>query len=289
MKKEFTADHYLVAFLDVLGQSKKTLEDSVYPPNKKEQNLIKEKLKDTSDYILSLRTEFKKYFRRYRRLKNTLAGLSEQQKKEVQRLGTFIAAIRGVSDSIIINFSLENNTDNYVPINNILATFQGASLVYSYAMANGKPIRGGIDVGWGSRLSQDEVYGSVTAKAYRLESKEADYPRILVGESLWQYINYVANNPAKTTAGKKAIEIANKCKNLVTRDYNGKYILDVIGQVIASSEIGIDTEMVRKGYEYIIDFQSTCIEKNDKKLIRRYKNLRSYYGSRLSVWDIKVK
>jgi hypothetical protein len=75
----------------------------------------------------------------------------------VQRMGTFSAELRGVSDSIVITVPLENKVGDCVPVNNILGTLQGICLVYTKALASGKPIRGGVDVGWGTRLTGNEV------------------------------------------------------------------------------------------------------------------------------------
>ena len=55
MKHVFTADHFLVAFIDVLGQSQKIMENSGYPPTEDDLEKIKYNLSETSEYIISLR------------------------------------------------------------------------------------------------------------------------------------------------------------------------------------------------------------------------------------------
>ena len=163
MKRIFTADHFLVAFIDVVGQSNKILENSDYPPTEAGFNKIKQNLTETSEYIMSLRDAFKKHFKRYRKLKDVLEDLPEKQRKDEQIMGTFSAQLRGVSDSIIFTVPLENKTDNCIPINNILATFQGICLIYNLAMASQKPIRGGIDIGWGAASVENDVQLRIAA------------------------------------------------------------------------------------------------------------------------------
>ena len=288
MKHEFNADHYLVAFIDILGQSNKILENNVYPPTERDLIKIKQNLVETSEYIISLRDIFRKHFKRYRKLKNVLEGLPEKQKKNEQIMRTFSAELRGVSDSIIITVPLESKTDNCIPINNILATFQGICLIYNIALAGHKPIRGGIDVGWGTRLAQNEVYGSALVKAYILESEKAGYPRIIIGESLWKYINYVENFKSKTKYGIRAKGIATQCKKYVIRD-NEEFCLDVIGKAAKSAEIGINPELVKEGYNYIINFQLECKQKGDNKIASRYQFLKNYFETRLYSWGLKVR
>ena len=72
----------------------------------------------------------------------------------------------------------------------------------------------------GYSIGSNEVYGSALVKAYTSESKEAKYPRIVVGESLWEYINYVDNLKCKTECANRAKSIAKQCKNWVVKDLN---------------------------------------------------------------------
>lgn len=119
----------------------------MYPPTKGVLKHIRRNLKETGEYIDLLGDRFRKHFERYRRLKDVIEGLSDNHKSNKQIMRTFSAEIKGVSDSIIVAVPLENQTDNLIPINNILATLQGVCLLYNIALAEHKPIRGGIDAG----------------------------------------------------------------------------------------------------------------------------------------------
>ncbi len=258
------------------------MENSNYPPTEEELERIKSNLSETSEYIKSLRETFRKHFKKYRKLKDIFEGLSERQKREEQRMRTFVAELRGVSDSIIITVPLENRTDNCIPINNILATFEGICLIFNVALSSQKPVRGGIDIGWGVRLTQNEVYGSALVKAYTLETEKAVYPRIVIGESLWKFINYVVNSNPTTKYGTRAKSIAKQCKSLVVKDHDGVYILDVIGKAVKSSTVGINSDSVKKGYDYVR--YQLAHKKKDSKLGPRYKLLKNYYDERLHLW-----
>jgi len=283
MKREFNVDHFLVAFIDVLGQSNIILENSVYPPSKQDLEKIKHNLQDTSEFIVALRLAFKNHFKKYRKLKDVLEGLPKKQKIMEQRLRTINTEILGISDSIIISVPLENKTDNYIPINNIRATLQGVSLIYNIALAKQKPVRGGVDVGWGTKLSQNEIYGSALVKAYSLENEKAEYPRIIVGESLWKYINYVYNSGLKTEYGKRARKIADECKKMIIKDYDNQYVLNVLDFRLFTYRI-VEPRLINEGYEFILNFESECKKKGDHKLLLRYQRLRKFYETRAGIW-----
>jgi hypothetical protein len=285
MQREFTADHYLVAIIDVLGQSNAVLEGDTYPPTIEELEKTRSNLRETSEYIKSLRETLRNHYKKYRKNRGVFSGLSDSQKKIEQKMRTYIAEQRSVSDAIIINVPLKNNTENSVPINNILSTFQGICIVYNKALAEQKPIRGGRDVGLGTKIGHMEVYGSALVKAYQLESERADYPRILVGEALWQYINYVENQKVDTQFSRRAKELATECKTYVKRFHN-QLFLDVIGEAVKTSDLNIDSSLVSRGYSYIVSYQRDSIMKNDQEIASRYKKLKEYYDSRLKHWDI---
>jgi hypothetical protein len=276
MKRDFKTDHFLVAYIDVLGQSNKLLKTSSYPPTKVHLKKIQQNLKATSYDILYLRNTIRSYFKQYRKL-TKISGVFPKENSK-----SFIPEVNVISDSIFINVSLDKNPDNYVSINSIMGIFQGICLLYSTALSTKNPIRAGMDVGLCYHLTQNEVYGSAVAKAYTLESEKADYPRIMVGDSLWTYLNYLENLNPKTKLGKEAKLIATQCKNMVITDH-GKFMLDVIGKTANKLVKKLSPELVQKGFEYI---KLQCNNK-DSNLSQRYQKLKNYYISKLPVWGLK--
>ena len=51
------------------------------------------------------------------------------------------------------------------------------------------PLRGAIEIGLAGRFPQTDLYGPVLAAAHRLESKVAEYPRIIVGSNILDCIS----------------------------------------------------------------------------------------------------
>lgn len=67
-----------------------------------------------------------------------------------------------------------------------------------------------MEVGLGLMIEPNETYGPVVEQALLLE-KCAEYPRILVGDGLWQYLSVVAAETNRSLAGKVARALAQKC------------------------------------------------------------------------------
>ena len=65
------------------------------------------------------------------------------------------------------------------------------------ALQQGIPLRGGIDVGLGTEMFPNEVYGPALLNAYRLESQAAEYPRTALGENLGAQSGQPLRNAAK--------------------------------------------------------------------------------------------
>src|SRR5438045_4043107 len=56
------------------------------------------------------------------------------------------------------------------------------------SLAWGHPIRVGLDVGTGVEVERGQLYGPAVVKAYELESRAAEYPRVIVGDTLADYL-----------------------------------------------------------------------------------------------------
>jgi hypothetical protein len=76
-------------------------------------------------------------------------------------------------------------------------------------------LRGGAEVGLGTDLFPDEVYGPVISAAYELEANVAEYPRTAVGPKLVQTLSYLEQYPQTTPAGRAVTNVAHGCKRFL--------------------------------------------------------------------------
>jgi hypothetical protein len=92
------------------------------------------------------------------------------------------------------------------------------------------PIRGGLDVAWGVELRNNELYGCVVSRAYNLESRIAQYPRIVVGENLSGYLLACSNDDGKDEYAQFNRKLAVVCMELLDKDSDGAMIINYLGR-----------------------------------------------------------
>ena len=61
----------------------------------------------------------------------------------------------------------------------------------------------------------------------------------------------------------------------------------MVGKAVKATAIGIDPDLVKEGYNYIVKFQSKCKKKGDNKLASRYQLLKNYFDTRLHLWGVR--
>src|SRR5207249_12066685 len=93
-------------------------------------------------------------------------------------------------------------------------------------------------LGLRQRFPAGEIYGTALERAYLLECNVAQYPRIVIGEELWNYLNCVLREFGNRSDGlaRAITAIAEKCIGLIAKDTDGQSILDYLGPVVRSEE-----------------------------------------------------
>lgn len=272
--------HHLVAFLDVLGQRER-FRELRHPKTAEESAEVAEVLRQTAGFVIELRETFLNQF-----------SIFEAALTKVK------ASVRpkfvGFSDSFVSSVPLRNEGGELVAIITVFSALAAAATVMLTSLAAKHPLRGGIDVGLATEIGPQEIYGTALERAYRLESREARSPRILIGDELWHYLEVaLANFEMQTTPAAKSIAaIIRKVMELTAIDSDGKRILDYLGPVMVehASPGGKTAEgMVRPAYQYVLAEQKRVHQAGDAKLMARYRALRSYFESRLALWHLDAE
>jgi hypothetical protein len=287
MVKSWTLSYYFVAFIDVLGQSNKLLNLARLSITQDERDKVAVILRDTAYNILSLRNGFRQFFKERNKSTGILDSLPPDKRAIAEKLRRAEAIITSLSDTIIIAIPLSNEDEHCLSISSIYSALYGICGMFLVALAEQKPIRCGIDVGLGVQLSKREVYGSSLVKAYNLENRIASYPRIVVGESLFEYLNFVQSLSSESIYAKFAKKTAGNCKELLTYDYDKIRIVDVMGKGVQSITGGIDKPLVEKAYKFVVESHDKYTKIGDAKIRARYGSLRSYFESKIHLWDIQ--
>ena len=132
-------------------------------------------------------------------------------------------------------------------------------------------------------IEDNEIYGPALARAYGLESKVAQYPRIVIGEELTRYLQAVATQQAQANEDIVNASLAQKAFGMLAIDDDGCTFLDWLGHDIRAS-FKNRNEPVGKAYEYVIQESIKHKENKNSKLGFRYTLLRNYMESRLPDW-----
>lgn len=282
-KRHLRLGYHLVAFLDVLGQREKF--KALHLPGTPEQAAaVAEVLRQTAGFVLELRRGFEEHFTIF---ESALTNLKRHTSEPVRP--KFV----GFSDSFVTSVPLRSDGNELVPIISVFSSLSAAATVMLTSLASKHPLRGGIDVGLATEIGPGEIYGTALEKAYLLECKEAQYPRIVIGDELTGYLNVaLANFQAQTTPEAKSIAaIIGRITELIATDFDGKRILDYLGPtILAHSRPGDEKRNVVKSiYEFVLAEQERISDGNTPELIARYQAFRRYVESRLPLWGLDIE
>lgn len=258
--KMYTLGWHLVAFLDVLGQRERFRQLRL-PKSQEEYLTVQDVLRGTVGFVLKLRDVFRMQFEAFE------AGVVNSQ-SGVEKL--FHPNFLGFSDSFVAFVALRNKDEHLTPNIRMFSTLSAACIVMLTSLASNHALRGGIDVGLATEMCPGEIYGSALERAYLLESRQADYPRVLIGDELWKYLSLGLQEFEKLTtpAAIGMQKLIRREMELTTLDADGRRILDYLGPGIANvSTPGQANTLVKPAYQFVLDQQKDWLSKGNTQLL----------------------
>ena len=279
--------YYALAFIDLLGQqeSLRNIHTLPNPNDHQEMETMKEHLRKTYGAVTRMRKFFNNAFEGYARKQRDLSGLTPAQNKEFKTFTNNPIKFQSFSDSMIIYMSLSTDTAK-LPVRGIYGILGAVATTFMCCLAAGHPIRGGIDVGLGMDITKNEIYGPALSRAHTLESRIADYPRIVVGKDLIQYLKDLTGQaPGDVTTDMEKM-MAEKCIKCLAIDVDGHPFIDYLGESyrLLFGET-IDATVIKKAYDQVITCCIKFSKDKDSKLAFRYTILRNYFEARLPSWE----
>jgi hypothetical protein len=189
---------------------------------------------------------------------------------------------RSFSDSFIFATPVLRENDFCVTINGLYAMAMAISMITLISLSQKHSIRGGIALGPCLSLGHDEIYGSGLERAYTLESKCADYPRILIDERVIEFCDNVIDSDGISLFSSFAAQYARNIKLIIKSDFDGKFILDYLHNDIKSLYSDLSTDEIDILYNGTVKFVGESITKfkDNEKLYKRYLKLRDYFQSK---------
>ena len=281
--KDVIAFNYCVSFLDLLGQRQALHGQGLLPTlgSEEEKQAFDQAIKDTIGPIQRLQISAEAMMRaalgphKNSPFRSSLAPELQREWGEMQR--THVTTQRW-SDGLMLYVCL-GDTDVKCPVKGTFNVFALAGGLCFIGLASHCPIRGGIDIAWAVELHKGELYGAAVARAYELESECAQYPRIVVGPRVVDYMKAQKANTGQDRFSRFNGALADVCLSMLTLDADGLWFLDYLGETfqrLVSQEQ--HPVLYRAALDYVTDQAKHHRVSGNTKLATRYSRLERYFG-----------
>jgi hypothetical protein len=148
------------------------------------------------------------------------------------------------------------------------------------------PLRGGIDIAAGAVLSPENfLYSPALTRAYDLESKEAKYPRTLIGDRVREFLKMVSERPGEDIDSVHGRQVATRVQDMFFVDTDGKLALDFYGPV-ARETFGDEPARAlgQKAWAYATAAERLARERGVARVTEKYEWLVAYMEPRRRHW-----
>lgn len=287
---------HLVAFLDLLGQKQRLLEiEGIIDGSVSEiaRGKLQGVLKETVGTIWSFRKSFTDFFDLFLNRKTQFHIPKEIEKQFRDLRGHSKIALQSFSDSTIAwtPVQLKSELDYVRVLNSVHAVLASVGIIMPLYLSKKIPFRGGIDLEGGILIipGGNEIYGPALNRAYSLECNIAEYPRVVVGTGLLDFLEHVQTVKFQDTVVKGYCEsMVKRCKSWIVVDEDQQSMVHFLGK--SAREIAKDTHdftnfegQVLKPLKIFIDESIEKFESNEK-LRARYLRLKSYFDKYINEW-----
>lgn len=278
---------FVVADIDFLGQRRKLCALASYEVRDMVRPEASELEDGTFKAVASVRDALDRYLRDRQRLVS-LERLNDEERQAAKEMLDWPIGTQSHSDSLVYHICL--GSDPYKPAAAMLDLLWGVGLIVLPALACRQPLRGGMEFHWAANLTEDEIYGPAPYLAYDLESRVADYPRIVVGDRLLEYLQGVASNGNGDLQRRIARAFAEEALGLVCQDSDGRTMVDFLGERFrkaAEAQLGETTvrDTVGKAYGFVCDSLEQFAKCGNDKLAGKYKRLKGYFDSKVGLCE----
>ena len=267
--RSFDMGYYLVALVDILGQKEKLLNLTELPTSSEEHDRFINILRDTYGAVETCRNSFDTFFKAHLKEPSKDFPLPPQLQQQFETLRATSVKIQQFADTVIVYVPLRTNAGQ-IPLNGIYAALLACSSTFVTMLAGGLACRGGIDIGLASEFHEGEIYGPALNSAYDLERHVAQYPRIVAGQCLVDYLDQHARAPGDDILARYTRALAMRCIELFAHDVDGRPFLDVLG-------VGYEQAVTRAALEDIIPEAHAFVVEQAQRA-KEHKNVTKYTG-----------
>jgi hypothetical protein len=279
-----TFGHYLVAFVDLLGQREKLRKLDALPrdENGLEYREFVQTVKQTVGAVYDLQKTAKQFF-------HAFTGNTKDSPLDVlpgfRRLNSSDIKFQHFSDGLLIYVPLRTD-DQYSPAKGVYGALAACGGLCLIGLAKKWPVRIGVSIGVAAELNENELYGKAIADAYELESNVAQYPRVVVSNEVSDYLLGYANIKCdKDDLGCQITKkMAESSLKMLARDFDGRFIVSYLGDFFRNQLMsGIDEFVYENAKSFIDEELKRHQEAQNSKLAFRYSLLHGYFHEHLAT------
>jgi hypothetical protein len=184
--------YFVVAFVDLLGTEAKNAEIKAQP------EFPAEMLEREVAKVKTFQRDFFNFFEDAARTEKKLKLLRpKNMKTALEKLQGNDVKSYAFSDSLIFYASLNTQQGRLVPVSSCFSILAALVCAQLWALARGCPFRGGVEVGRAAIFNGNQILGPALSDAAKLE-KQAQFPRILVGNGFRDYLQLNSQLPLDT-------------------------------------------------------------------------------------------
>lgn len=265
---------YAVAYIDLLGQ-KAAMPSRHLPSNDIEAI---EMVKKSVGRIIGTQKLLENYFRSFTSTSTLYSRFPPEMQVALPDMAPGELKWQYFSDGLVIYIPLGKGLTKS-PTNSIFGLLTACGLTCLVGLATKSPLRIGIDVAWAVEYRPNELYGSALAHAYKLESEVAQWPRVVVGEGLIDYLKHYASPEEKNPSSQFRKSMALECLNLIALDIDNNHIVDYISKEFSNfSNQPFDLGIFQKANNFAQEQYAFWVKEDNQKLAKRYENLNKYLG-----------
>lgn len=269
--------YFVVGLVDVLGQRTQLLGYEDTPPTGlKNREKLEALRSNTLVPVRQFRKDFYEQFRSYEKYnaKSPLNCIKGPAGELIESIDSEPIGVHPFSDLVALSLSLRSDRKR-VPMAGVFQMTAALGMASLCSLYRGFPVRGGIelDVAWSfnKHESRTEIYGPALAKAYYLESKKAEYPRIVVGSNFLRYIELNMKLPEENNPNRQYAEFVS---NLLIRDDDGQVVVNPLSTWYRGQR---NVDIFRKMFERCLAVAEGKLSefscRGDSKLMDRYSRL----------------
>jgi hypothetical protein len=210
-----------------------------------------------------------------------IEGISKDVGEKVQKYRITGIRSQRFSDGLVLFFPLRE--DGHYPLGSTYSALCACASMMLCGLDRGFPFRAGIAIGAGCSLNSSDIYGPALAEAYRLESKVAVYPRVVLSDSILEWLDSFENKSYASAEDQRvAYAMKEKCKEMLMHDEDNALALDYLKESTLVS-LGGETN-VAKPISGMKLFVNEMIKKfsseENPQILDKYKYVARYINSR---------